>query len=95
VDDILRGKFVSEDKFLGAAASEGFGFCSVIFGWDMHNSVYIREMVISNKENGCRDLMASIDLSTFRRIPWENNVPFSLVSFFNLKTLAPIYADPR
>ncbi|KAG2038764.1 hypothetical protein BDR03DRAFT_953477 [Suillus americanus] len=34
--------------------------------------------------------MASIDLSTFHRIPWENNVSFSLVSFFDPKTLAPI-----
>lgn len=95
VDGVLRGKFMSKDKFLGAAASEGFGFCSVIFGWDMHDSVYTRELAISNKENGYRDLIASIDLSTFRRIPWENNVPFFLVSFFDPKTSAPICADPR
>ncbi|KAG1785241.1 glutamine synthetase guanido kinase [Suillus plorans] len=95
VDGVLRGKFMSKDKFLGAAASEGFGFCSVIFGWDMHDSVYTRELAISNKENGYCDIMASIDLSTFRRIPWENNVPFFLVSFFDPKTSAPICADPR
>ncbi|KAG2139599.1 glutamine synthetase guanido kinase [Suillus bovinus] len=95
VDGVLRGKFMSKDKFLSAVASEGFGFCSVIFGWDMHDSVYTRELAISNKENGYRDLMASIDLSTFRRIPWENNVPFFLVSFFDPKTSAPICADPR
>lgn len=95
VDGVLRGKFMSKDKFLGAVASEGFGFCSVIFGWDMHDSVYTRELAISNKENGYCDIMASIDLSTFRRIPWENNVPFFLVSFFDPKTSAPICADPR
>lgn len=25
---------MSKDKFLSAAKSDGFGFCSVIFGWD-------------------------------------------------------------
>ncbi|KAG2124611.1 hypothetical protein DEU56DRAFT_827098 [Suillus clintonianus] len=95
VDGVLRGKFMSKDKFLGAVASEGFGFCSVVFGWDMHDAVYTRELAISNRQNGYRDLMASIDLSTFRRIPWENNVPFFLVSFFDPKTSAPICADPR
>jgi len=61
----------------------------------MHDSVYTRELAISNKENGYCDLLASIDLSTFRRIPWENNVPFFLVSFFDPKTSASICADPR
>lgn len=61
----------------------------------MHDSVYTRELAVSNKENGYCDIMASIDLSTFRRIPWENNVPFFLVSFFDPKTSAPICADPR
>jgi hypothetical protein len=46
----------------------------------MHDSVYTRELAISNKENGYCNLIALIDLLTFRRIPWENNVPFFLVS---------------
>jgi hypothetical protein len=28
---------------------------------------------------GYTDIDANIDLSSFRRIPWENNVPFFLV----------------
>ncbi|KAG1739399.1 glutamine synthetase guanido kinase [Suillus paluster] len=95
VDGVLRGKFMSKDKFLGAVTSEGFGFCSVIFGWDMHDTVYPRELAISNRQNGYRDMVASIDLSTYRRIPWENNVPFFLVSFFDPTTSVPICADPR
>lgn len=39
--------------------------------------------------------MAVIDLSTYRRIPWENNVPFFLVSFLDPDTREPICADPR
>ncbi|KAE9409456.1 glutamine synthetase/guanido kinase [Gymnopus androsaceus JB14] len=95
VDGVLRGKFMSKEKFLSAASSDGFGFCSVIFGWDIHDAVYSRELLISNKANGYRDLLASIDLSTYRRIPWENNVPFFLVSFLDPDTKEPLVVDPR
>ncbi|KAI3599990.1 glutamine synthetase [Moniliophthora roreri] len=86
---------MSKDKFLSAASSDGFGFCSVIFGWDIHDQVYSRELLISNKANGYRDLIASIDLSTYRRIPWENNVPFFLVNFLDPETKEPLVVDPR
>ncbi|KAH9001313.1 glutamine synthetase/guanido kinase [Lactarius akahatsu] len=95
VDGVLRGKFMSKEKFLSAASSDGFGFCSVIFGWDLHDAVYSRELLISNSANGYRDLIASIDLSTYRRIPWENNVPFFLVSFLDPETRAPVSVCPR
>lgn len=94
VDGILRGKLVSKKKFLSIASS-GFGFCSVVFGWDMHDMTYVRELKISNKENGYRDLIAIPDLGSFRRIPWENNVPFFLVSFYDPDTLKPVSACPR
>lgn len=94
VDGILRGKLVSKKKFLSIAKS-GFGFCSVIFGWDMHDQTYFKELKISNKENGYRDLIAVPDLSSFRRIPWEDNVPFFLVSFFDPDTEEPLSACPR
>ena len=94
VDGILRGKLVSKKKFLSIAA-EGFGFCSVIFGWDMHDQTYMRELGISNAQNGYRDILAVPDLSSFRRVPWENNVPFFLVSFFDPDTKKPLYACPR
>lgn len=80
IDGILRGKLMSKKKFLSVAES-GFGFCSVVFGWDMHDQTYFRELKVSNKENGYRDLIAEVDLSSFRRIPWEDNVPFFLCSF--------------
>ncbi|EMR71759.1 putative glutamine synthetase protein [Eutypa lata UCREL1] len=94
VDGILRGKLMSKNKFLSIASS-GFGFCSVIFGWDMHDTTYIKELKISNQENGYRDMIAIPDFSTFRRIPWEDNVPFFLVSFFDPDTKEPICACPR
>ncbi|KAF8891318.1 hypothetical protein BD779DRAFT_1661733 [Infundibulicybe gibba] len=80
VDGVLRGKYMSKEKFLSAASSNGFGFCSVIFGWDIHDAVYSRELLVSNKQNGYRDIIATIDLSSYRRIPWEYN---------------PLVMDPR
>lgn len=94
VDGILRGKLVSKKKFL-SIAKEGFGFCSVIFGWDMHDTTYFQELKISNAENGYRDIIAVPDLQSFRRIPWEDNVPFFLVSFFDPDTKQPVSACPR
>ncbi|KAF7796709.1 hypothetical protein EIP86_007892 [Pleurotus ostreatoroseus] len=95
VDGVLRGKFMSKEKFLGAVSGGGFGFCSVVFGWDMHDAVYPNELLISNRANGYRDLLAAIDLTSFRRIPWENDVPFFLVRFLDPDTKEPICADPR
>ncbi|OCK90005.1 glutamine synthetase/guanido kinase [Cenococcum geophilum 1.58] len=94
VDGILRGKLMAKKKFL-SIAREGFGFCSVVFGWDMHDQTYFRELKISNKENGYRDVIAVPDLSSFRRIPWENNMPFFLVSFLDPDTHASLSACPR
>lgn len=94
IDGVLRGKLMAKAKFLSVAA-EGFGFCSVIFGWDMHDMTYMRELKISNKENGYRDLIAVPDLKSFRRIPWENNIPFFLVSFLDPDTGESLSVDPR
>lgn len=80
VDGVIRGKLMSKKKFLSIAKS-GFGFCSVIFGWDMHDQTYFKELKISSLQNGYRDILAEVDLSSYRRIPWENNVPFFMCSF--------------
>ena len=39
IDGVLRGKYLNRDKFLSAADS-GFGFCDVVFGWDMTDACY-------------------------------------------------------
>ena len=65
VDGVLRGKLISTKKFL-SIAQDGFGFCSVIFGWDMHDMTYFRELKISNKENGYHDIVAFSELGGAR-----------------------------
>lgn len=94
VDGVFRGKVMAKSKFISAAKA-GFGFCSVIFGWDMHDVVYQPELNVSNLSNGYRDIIAQIDLSTYRRIPWENNIPFFLVTFHDPDTQVPLTPCPR
>ncbi|KAG0325220.1 hypothetical protein BGZ99_000935 [Dissophora globulifera] len=94
LDGILRGKVMAISKFLSVLES-GFGFCSVIFGWDMHDKTYAEELSVSNAANGYRDIIAIPDLSTFRRIPWEDNIPFFLLSFFDPTTREPLAVCPR
>lgn len=50
---------------------------------------------MSNKSNGYRDLNAQIDLSTYRQIPWEDNIPFFLVYFYDQGDDKPLPVDPR
>jgi glutamine synthetase len=94
VDGLLRGKLVSKKKFL-SIAKEGFGFCSLVYGWDVHDQTYFKELKISNAENGYHDIIAIPDLNSFRRIPWEDDVPFFLLSFFDPDSGKPVSVCPR
>jgi glutamine synthetase len=79
VDGVLRGKYVHRDKFLSAVGS-GFGFCSVIFGWDCHDACYDNSSY-TGWHTGYPDAQAQLDLNSFRRVPWDNDVPFFLADF--------------
>lgn len=61
----------------------------------MHDLTYPRELLVSNKSNGYRDIIGKIDLGTYRRIPWENNVPLFLVYFQDQESDEPLPVDPR
>ena len=76
IDGVLRGKYISTDKFLSVVQSE-MGFCNVVFGWDMADVAYENSQY-TGWHSGYPDAPARIDLSSFRMIPWENNVPFFL-----------------
>jgi glutamine synthetase len=39
LDGVLRGKYMSRDKFL-SALDGGFGFCDVVLGWDSNDQLY-------------------------------------------------------
>jgi glutamine synthetase len=81
-DGILRGKVMAKEKFLGIA-EKGFGFSSAVFGWDMHDMLWTTDARIAPPETGYADFLAVPDLNTFRRLPWEDNIPFFLVRFIS------------
>ncbi|TPX66455.1 glutamine synthetase [Spizellomyces sp. 'palustris'] len=95
IDGIARGKIMSTEKFL-KAAEEGFGFCNVTFGWDMHDKTYDPN-VFPNKtrETAYPDILARPDLSSLRRIPWDDNVPHFLLDFYTPDTNKPYPFCPR
>ena len=76
IDGVLRGKYISVDKFLSGLDGH-IGFCEVVFGWDSNDLAY-DNATFSGWHTGYPDRTARIDLSTFRKIPWENEVPFFL-----------------
>src|SRR5258708_21225866 len=79
VDGVLRGKYVSLEKFWGAAES-GFGFCDVIFGWDVADVLYDNAK-LTGWHTGYPDTLAILDPSTARPIPWEPGVVAMLADF--------------
>jgi len=83
IDGVLRGKYVSTEKFL-SAVEKGTSFCDVIMGWDMADVLYDRSTV-TGWHTGYPDSEAGIDLNTFRKIPWEQDLPFFLGQLHNKK----------
>jgi glutamine synthetase len=82
IDGILRGKYISAQKFLSVINSHS-GFCDVIFGWDAGDVAY-DNVEFTGWHTGYPDASVKIDLSTFRKIPWENDVPFFLGEMMNV-----------
>lgn len=94
IDGILRGKYVSTDKFLSILADDGHtGFCDVVFGWDANDVTYDNTQY-TGWHTGFPDALAKIDLTTFRKIPWENDLPFFLAELYD-NPRDPSYVCPR
>ena len=81
IDGILRGKYISTEKFLSVCESTT-GFCDVIFGWDAGDIAYDNSR-FTGWHTGYPDCPAKIDLGTFRKIPWEGDLPFFLGDFID------------
>jgi glutamine synthetase len=79
VDGVLRGKYVSLDK-LSSALKSGFGFCDVIFGWDIADAVYDNG-IVTGPQTGYPDVQCVLDPRTLRLIPWEPRVAAMLCEF--------------
>ena len=92
IDGILRGKYLHKDKFLSALET-GFGFCNVVFGWDSGDVCY-DNVSFTGWQSGYPDALVQVDPGTYRRVPWDGNVPFFLGDFVTASG-SPLEICPR
>ena len=79
LDGILRGKYMSRDKFL-SALDGGFGFCDVVLGWDSRDQLY-DNITFTGWHTGYPDAPVRLLPETCRAIPWEDGTLFFLGEF--------------
>ncbi|MGQ0834074.1 MAG: glutamine synthetase family protein [Gammaproteobacteria bacterium] len=79
VDGIMRGKYLSQAKFL-SALEKGFGFCDVVLGWDSNDQLY-DNVKYTGWHTGYPDANVRILPSTCRPLPWEGDGLFFLCEF--------------
>jgi len=79
MDGILRGKYMSRDKFF-SALDTGFGFCDVVLGWDCKDQLY-DNVSYTNEKTGYPDAPVRILPQSCRELPLEDNMLFFLGEF--------------
>ena len=63
------------------------GFCNVIFGWDVNDQVY-DDSKVTGWHTGFPDSLPLLILSTYRTIPWNDNIPLFLADFHQSEELS-------
>ncbi len=94
IDGVLRGKYVSVEKF-ASIAKKGGTFCDVIFGWDVEDQLYDRNNLITGWKTGYPDGHFKVDLSTLRRLRDEKNLPMFIGEFVDNDQKSPHPVCPR
>ncbi|VAX01717.1 glutamine synthetase family protein [hydrothermal vent metagenome] len=79
IDGILRGKYMSKDKFF-SALDNGFGFCDVVLGWDSKDQLY-DNVSYTGWHTGYPDAKMRIIPESCRDIPYEQDMLFFLAEF--------------
>jgi glutamine synthetase len=88
IDGVLRGKYLDKGKFEGVVG-DGFGFCDVIFGWDSTDECY-DNTTYTGWHSGYPDGLATIDVASHRRIPWEDGRHFFLGDYVGVPGQASV-----
>jgi glutamine synthetase len=78
-DGILRGKYLSRDKFL-SALDKGLGFCDVILGWDSNDQLYDNAK-FTGWHTAYPDATVRVLPATRRDIPFEPKTALFLGEF--------------
>src|SRR5208283_2496307 len=78
-DGILRGKYLSRDKFL-SGIEKNLGFCDVILGWDSNDQLY-DNTTFTGWHTAYTDATVRILPATGRDIPFEPKTALYLAEF--------------
>lgn len=79
VDGVLRGKYISREKFF-SALDNGFGFCDVVLGWDVKDRLYDNASY-TGWHTGYPDALVRIVPESCRELPLEDSMLFFLGEF--------------
>jgi len=79
MDGILRGKYMSREKFF-SALDHGFGFCDVVLGWDSKDQLY-DNVEFTGWHTGYPDAPTRIIPESCRDLPFEENGLLFLAEF--------------
>ena len=79
IDGVLRGKYISLDKFEAIAATTS-GFCDCVLGWDVDDQLYDNAS-FTGWHTAFPDALYRLDLATERRLQDENNIPWFIGEF--------------
>jgi glutamine synthetase len=79
IDGVLRGKYLSREKFI-AALESGFGFCDVVLGWDSNDQLY-DNVSFTGWHTAYPDAAVRILPATCRPLPLEGDMLFFLAEF--------------
>lgn len=79
IDGVLRGKYISLDKFESFADSTS-GFCDCILGWDIDDQLYDNAS-FTGWHTAFPDALYRLELSTERRLKDEGNIPYFIGQF--------------
>jgi glutamine synthetase len=79
VDGVLRGKYISLDKFESIAGSTS-GFCDCVLGWDVDDQLY-DNATFTGWHTAFPDAMYRLDLATERRLGDEAGIPYFIGEF--------------
>ena len=78
-DGIMRGKYMSREKFL-SSLEHGFAFCDVVLGWDAMDQLY-DNVTYTGWHTGYPDAPVRILPDSCREIPFENNTLLFIAEF--------------
>lgn len=79
IDGVLRGKYISLDKF-ESVINGSSGFCDCVLGWDIDDQLY-DNATFTGWHTAFPDALYRLDLSTERRLAEEGGTPYFIGEF--------------